>query len=167
MQSVAHPPIPMAGYRGASHFGEIAELGLFFITDLTALIYVDVATRFSFISKVGNREPDTVRGDLLSAWVKRHRLPEQIATDSGGEFPTYWYADQCADAGTRLALEPKGSDAALAESSPIPQKAFTNASGKNFRTCRMISYSSRPNVSSRPRMDFFGRPPPRYHLSVP
>ena len=85
-QVASHPHIPIAGHRDASHLGEIAELGLPFIDDPTAQFYVDVATRFISISKIKNKEPNTVWDDVSHMWVKQYGLPERSTTDSCGAF---------------------------------------------------------------------------------
>ena len=59
-----------------------------FLDDSAAIPYVDVATRFTFISKIENVEPEMVWGDLTYVWIEPRGIREQIACDAGGEFPS-------------------------------------------------------------------------------
>ena len=52
----SRPPIPSAGNRGASHIGEIVEMDLFLVGDGAAILCDDVATRFTYISKIVKEE---------------------------------------------------------------------------------------------------------------
>ena len=113
--AASHPRIPPDGHRGAIHFGEIAELDLLITENLTALIYVDAATRLTYISKITRKQPETVWNVILHMWVKQHGLPDQITSDSGGEFSEKWIADQGRDAGIRLATKSRRPRVLLAE----------------------------------------------------
>ena len=62
-------------------------MDLCFVDDLTAIPFVDLATRFTFISKIDNKEPETVWTDLMYTWIKRDGLPEQITCALGASFP--------------------------------------------------------------------------------
>ena len=76
MRVASHPPIPIAGHRGASDFGEIAELGLLVSHELFALLFVDVATHSTYIFEIKSKRPGAVHGirGLLSMAL-RNRSP--------------------------------------------------------------------------------------------
>ena len=57
MLSASNPLIRMAGYRGASHSGEIGGLDLFLTDDPVALLYAHAAARFSYIAEIMNGGP--------------------------------------------------------------------------------------------------------------
>ena len=84
-----HPPIPRAGYDGASHLRGIAEIDLIFVEDPMAILYVDVATRSTKISKI-DKELKTVWTDLQYTRKQCYGLLEQISCDfSGNIFPDW------------------------------------------------------------------------------
>ena len=90
---------------------------------MIALMFVDVATRYTFTSKIANGESDTARTGALIISVKHYRLPEQITSDSGGESSANRFADSCADTEVRRVPKPRGSHTFLAESRIYAAKA--------------------------------------------
>ena len=56
----SHSPISLAGHWRASYSGYILGIDLFFVEEIIALIPAGVATRFTYISRLADREPDRV-----------------------------------------------------------------------------------------------------------
>ena len=56
------------------------------VGNLIALTYVDVATRFTYVSQLANNEPDAVGDDALFWGAKHYGLREKFTGDSSEEF---------------------------------------------------------------------------------
>ena len=102
-----------------------------------ALLYVDVATRFTIYSRNCEQGLGNCVGWCRACVVKHYGLPEQIATDSGGEFSANRFAYLCADADIRPALKPKGSHAFFSGSRIHAAKAVSE--------CRWVDFPDMSN----------------------
>ena len=164
----AHPPDPNVSHREAAHFCEKIETDLLFVDEDIFILYTDIATKWTLISQIKNKEPQTIWDDLTSNWLHHYGFPEQIISDKGGEYTSVWLADQCADHDILLNPKPKGSHAFGAEQRVDMVKKtmrklrleFPDITTKDivWHTCRLLNEMIDANGIS-PDMAVFGRVP--------